>query len=53
MVSTIEVGGGDTPNGLAARKNQLKLNNNKPMRFKGDAKVESVLHGKFITSGSN
>ena len=53
MVSTTEVGGGNTPNGLAARKNQPKPNNKKPMGFKGDAKAESVLHGKVITSGSN
>ena len=53
MVSTTEVGGGNTPNGLAARKNQPKPNNKKPVGFKGDAKAESVLHGKVITSGSN
>ena len=53
MVSTTEVGGGNTPNGLAARKNQSKPNNNKSVGFKGDAKAESVLHGKVITSGSN
>ena len=53
MVSTTEVGGGNTPNGSAARKNQSKPNNKKPVGFKGDAKVESVHHGKVITSGSN
>ena len=40
MVSTTEVGGGNTPNGLAARKNQPKSNNKKPVGFKGDAKVK-------------
>ena len=54
MVSTTEVGGdGSTRNGPAARKNQSKPNNKKPVGFKGDAKAESVLHGKIITSGSN
>ena len=54
MVSTTEVGGGGkTPNGPTARKNQSKPNNKKPVGFKGDAKAESVLHGKVITSGSN
>ena len=53
MVSTTEVGGGNTPNGPAARKNQPKPNNKKSVGFKGDAKAESVLHGKIITSGSN
>ena len=55
MVSTTEVGGGGktTNNGLTARKNQSKPNNKKPVGFKGDAKAESVLHRKVITSGSN
>ena len=54
MVSTTsEVGGGNTPNALAARKNQPKPNNKKSMGFKGDAKAESVLHGKVVTSRSN
>ena len=55
MVSTTEVGGGDkTPNnGPTAKKNQSKPNNKKPTGFKGDAKAETVLHGKVITSGSN
>ena len=53
MVSTTQIGGGNTPNGLAARKNQPKPNNKKQVGFKGDAKAESILHGKFITSGSN
>ena len=55
MVSTTVVGGGGRPpnNGSAARKNQPKPNNKKPAGFKGDAKAESVLHGKVITSGSN
>ena len=55
MVSTTEVGGGGkTPsNSSTARKNQSKPNNKNPAGFKGDAKVESVLHGKVITSGSN
>ena len=53
MVSTTEVGGGNTPNGLAARKNQSKPNNKQPVEFKGDAKAESVLHKKVITSGLN
>ena len=51
--STTQVGGGNTPNSLAARKNQPKANNNQPAKFKGDAKVESALHGKFITSEYN
>ena len=53
MVSTTEVGGGGkTPNnGSAARKNQPKPNNKKPVGFKGDAKTESVLYLKVITSG--
>ena len=38
---------------MAARKNQPKTNSKKPVEFKGDAKAESVLHGKVITSGSN
>ena len=54
MVSTTEVGGcGNTRNGLVARKNQPKPNNKKTVGFKGDAKAESVLHAKVITSGSN
>ena len=54
MVSTTEVGeGGKTLNGLTVRENQSKPNNKKPVGFKGNAKVESVLHGKVITSGSN
>ena len=53
MVSTTQVGGGNTPNGSAARKNKPKPNNRKHMGFKGDAKVESVLHMKVITSGPN
>ena len=54
MVSTTEVGeGGKTPNGSAARRNQPKPNNKKPAGFKGDAKAESVLHEKIITSESN
>ena len=54
MVSTTEVGGdGNTHNGLTARKNQSKPNNKKPVGFKGDAKVESVLHAMVITSGSD
>ena len=53
MVSTTQVGGGNTPNSLAARKNQPKPNKKKPVGFKGDTKDESNLHGKFITSGSN
>ena len=54
MVSTTEVGGGgNTHNGPIARKNQSKPNNKNPVRFKGDAKAEIVLHGKVNTSGSN
>ena len=49
MVSTTQVGGGNTPNSSAA----AKPNNKKQVGFKGDAKAESVLHGKVITSGSN
>ena len=55
MVSTTEVAGkgGNTRNGLAANKNQPKPNNKKAVGFKGDAKVESVLHAKVITGGSS
>ena len=54
MVSTTcKVGEGNTPNGPAARNNQPKPNNKKPVGFKGDAKAESVLHRKVITSRSN
>ena len=55
MVSTTEtVGkGGNTRNGSAANKNQPKPNNKKQVGFKGDEKVESTLHLKVITSGSN
>ena len=54
MISTTEVGGGGkTPNSLTARKNQSKSNNKKPVGFKSDAKAESVLHKKVITSESN
>ena len=55
MVSTTEATrkGGNTRNGLAANKNQPKPNNKKPVGFKGDAKAESTLHLKVITSGSN
>ena len=55
MVSTTEAAGkGDnTCNGLAANKNKPKPNNKKPVRFKGDAKAESVLHAKVITGGSS
>ena len=52
MISTIEVGGGgNTRNGPVARKNQP--NNQKLVGFKGDAKAERVLHGRFVTNGSN
>ena len=54
MVSTTEVGGGGkTPNNSAARKNHPKPNNKKLVGFKGDAKAESVPHGKVIPSVSN
>ena len=55
MVSTTEAAGkgGSTCNGSAANKNQPKPNNKKPVGFKGDAKAESTLHLKVITSGSN
>ena len=55
MVSITEVGGGGkTPNNIStARKNQPKSKNKKPVGFKGDAKAESVLHAKVITSGLN
>ena len=53
MVSTTQVGCGNAPNGLAAGKSKPKRNNKKQVGFKGDAKVESVLHMKVITSGSN
>ena len=55
MVSTTEVGGGGNKrnNGPIARKNQSKPNNKKPVGFESDAKAESVLHTKVITSGSN
>ena len=41
MVSTPEVGGGNTINIQVARKNQLKPNNKKSLEFTGDAKAES------------
>ena len=54
MVSTTEVGGGNTPNSQAAKKNKPKPNYNKKSNgFKGDAKTESALNGKVINSGSN
>ena len=54
MVSTTEVGGGgNTHNSPAARKNQPKPNNKKLVGFRGDAKAESVLYVKIITSVSN
>ena len=53
MVSTTEVGGGNTPNSQAAKKNQPRPNNKKSNGFKGDAKTESALNGKVIISGSN
>ena len=55
MVSTTEVGGGGkTPNNSsAARKNQSKPNNKKPVGLNCDAKAESVLHAKVVTSGLN
>ena len=53
MVSTTQVGGGNTLNGLAARKNKPKPNNKKQVGFKGNVKAEIVLHLKVITSGSN
>ena len=55
MVSTTEVAGkgGNTCNGLAANKNKQKPNNKKAVGLKGDAKAESALHLKVISSGSN
>ena len=55
MVSTTKTAGkgGSTRNGSAASKNQPKPSNKKSTGFKGDAKAESALHGKVITSGSN
>ena len=55
MVSTTKVAGrgGNTRNGPAAKKNQPLPNNKKAVGFKGDAKVESVLHVKVITGGSS
>ena len=55
MVSTTETAGkgGGTRNGPAASKNQPKPSNKKSTGFKGDAKAESALHLKVITSGSN
>ena len=53
MVSTTEVGGGNTPNCQAALKNQSKPNNKKLMKCTGDAKVKSILYQKVITSGPN
>ena len=54
MVSTTEVGGGgNTRNGPAARKNQLKPNNTKTVGLKGHEIAEIVLCVKVITSGSN
>ena len=53
MVSTTEVGGGNTPNSQASRKNQPKPSNKKPVEFTGDAKAESILYQKVITSGAN
>ena len=55
MVSTTETAGkgGSTRNGSAANKNQPKPSNKKSTGFKGDAKAESALHLKVITSGSN
>ena len=53
MVSTTEVAGrgGNTRNSPAAKKNQPKPNNKKTVGFKGDAKVESVLHAKKLPVG--
>ena len=55
MVSTTEAAGkgGNSRNGSAANKNQPKPSNKKSVVFKGNAKVESALHLKVITSGSN
>ena len=55
MVSNTETAGkgGSTRNGSAANKNQPKPSNKKSTGFKGDAKAESALHLKVITSGSN
>ena len=53
MVSTTEVGGSNTPNGQAARKNKPKPNNKKPFEFPGDKKAENILYRKVITSGTN
>ena len=52
MISTTEVvgRGGNARNGPAAKKNQPKPNNKKAVGFKGDAKAESALHLKDITS---
>ena len=53
MVSSTEVGGDNTPNSQAAKKNQPRPNNKKSNGFKGDAKTESALNGKVIISGSS
>ena len=55
MVSTTETAGkgGGTRNGPAASKNQPKPSNKKSTGFKGDAKSESALYLKVITSGSS
>ena len=55
VVSTTEVGGGNTTNGQAAWKNQPKPtpNNKKQMEFTGDAKAERILYQKVTTSGAN
>ena len=55
MVSTTESAGrgGGTRNGPAAIKKQPKPSNKKSTGFKGDAKSESALYLKVITSGSS
>ena len=52
MVSSTEVGSGNTPNRQAAWKNKPKPGNQVP-RFSGAATSDNVLHGKIITTGSN
>ena len=53
MVSATKEDGGNTPNGQVAKKNQPKSNNKKALEFTGDAKAESILYQKVITSGDN
>ena len=53
IVSTTEIGGGNTANSQAAWKKQSNPNNKKSIKFTDDAKAESIFYQKVITGEAN